>query len=72
MSDVTPPKHLWQLIFSLNTSTQNLADEHTVADGAPSELSIDALNTATPNVADKPILADGFYKKRWEFPLISE
>ena len=32
---------------------------HTLADGPPSEMSIDALNTATPNVADKPTLADG-------------
>ena len=69
MSDVTPSKHLWQLIFALNTSTQNMADEHTGADGTLSELSIDALNTVTPKVADKPTLADGFYKKRWEFQM---
>ena len=48
MSDVTPsspPKtppsdnkrfQLWQVIFALNTSTQNLADEPTLADGPPS------------------------------------
>ena len=72
MSDVIPfntlPKtstndnkrfQLWQLIFALNTGTENLADEHTLANGPPSELSIDALNTATPNLADKPTLADG-------------
>ena len=70
MSDVTPLEtppndnkrfQTWQVIFALNTSTQNLADEHTVADGPPSELSIDALNTD-----------NGFFKKRWEFPLIFE
>ena len=38
----------------------------------PGELSIDALKTATSNFANEPILADGFFKKRWEFPLISE
>ena len=47
------------MIFALNTSTQKLADEHTLADGPPSELSIDALNTATPNLADEHTLADG-------------
>ena len=36
----TPPNankrfQLWQVIFALNTSTQNLADEHTLADGPP-------------------------------------
>ena len=36
----TPPNdnkrfQLWQVIFALNTSMQNLADEHTVADGCP-------------------------------------
>ena len=40
----TPPEHtpndnkryhLWQVIFAMNTSTQNLADEHTLADGPP-------------------------------------
>ena len=60
------------MIFALNTSTQNLADEHTLADGPPSELSIDALNSATPNLADKPTSANGFFKKSREFPLISE
>ena len=37
----------------------NLADEHTLADGHPSESRIDALNTTTPNLADKLTLADG-------------
>ena len=50
---------LWQVIFSLNTSTQNLAEEHTLADGPPQESSLDVWNTATPNLADKPTLADG-------------
>ena len=47
LSDVTlltPPWHppndskrleLWQVIFALNTSTRNLVDEHTLADGTP-------------------------------------
>ena len=36
-----------------------MADEPTLANGPPSQSSIDALNTATPNLADKPTLADG-------------
>ena len=47
------------MIFALNTSTQKLADEHTLADGPPSELSIDALNSATPDLGDEPTLANG-------------
>ena len=57
---------LWQMdppselrIDASNTSTQNLEDEHTLADGPPSESRIDALNTTTPNLADTPTLADG-------------
>ena len=47
-------------IDALNISTQNLADEHTLADGSPpSESRIDALNTTTPNLADEHTLADG-------------
>ena len=48
-------------IDALNTTTPNLADEPTLADGPPppSELRIDALHTATPNLADKPMLANG-------------
>ena len=46
------------MIFALNTSTQNLPDEHLLTDGPPSELSKDALNTATPHLADKPTLAN--------------
>ena len=37
-------------IHALNISTQNMADEHILADGPPpSESRIDALNTTTPN-----------------------
>ena len=46
----------------MNISTQNLADEHTLADGPstpPSESTIYALNTTTPNMANKPTLANG-------------
>ena len=58
---------IWQMdlpgsliIDALNTTTPNLADEPTLADGPPpSESSIDALNTATPNLAHEPTLADG-------------
>ena len=57
---------------ALNRGTQNLADEDILGDGPPSELSIDAMNIATPNFADEPTLANGFFKKRCEFPLISE
>ena len=46
--------------------------EDILGDGPPSELSIDAMNIATPNFADEPTLANGFFKKRCEFPLISE
>ena len=46
-----------QGIDALNTSTQKLADEPTLADGPP-VTRIDALNTATPNVADEPTLAN--------------
>ena len=49
------------MIFALNTSTQNLADEHNLADGpsSPGESRIDAWNITTPNLADEPTLADG-------------
>ena len=47
-----PPGEL--RLDALNTTTPNLADEPTLANGPPSELRIDALNTATPNLADEP------------------
>ena len=78
-------------IDALDTGTQNIADEPTLADGPPSESRIEALNTGTQNLADEPTLANGppqmhhgiyimgciwqpfgFFKKRWEFPCISE
>ena len=42
----------------LHTTTQNMADEPTLADRPPRESRIDALNTATPNLADEPSLAN--------------
>ena len=44
---------------ALNTRTQNLADETTLADGTPEYQSSDALNTSTQKVADEPTLANG-------------
>ena len=43
-------------IDALNTTTPNLADEPTLADGPPR---IDALNISTQNLADEHTLADG-------------
>ena len=45
----------------LNTTTPNLADKPTFANGPqpPSESRIDPLNTSTQNLADKHTLADG-------------
>ena len=51
-----PPSEL--RIDALNTSTQNLADEHTLANGPPSESRIDTLNTSTQNLAYEHILAE--------------
>ena len=44
---------------ALNTSTQNLADEPTLANGPHLYQSRDALNTSTQNLADEPTLANG-------------
>ena len=53
-----PPGEL--RIDALNTTTPNLADEPTLANGPPTgESRIDTLNTATPNLANKPTLANG-------------
>ena len=52
----TPP--CYQSRDALNTSTPNLADEPTLADGCPRKSRIDTLNTATPNLADEPSLAN--------------
>ena len=43
----------------MNTSTPQLSDKSTLADGPPGELRINAWNTTTLNLADKPTLADG-------------
>ena len=80
-----PPKKIKN--DALNTTTPNLADKPSLADGPPRESRIDALNTTTPNLADEPILADGplnamhhgiyimgcIWQPFWcKFPLISE
>ena len=51
----------YQSIDALNTSTQNLADESTLANGPPLHWyqSRDALNTSTQNLANEPTLANG-------------
>ena len=48
---------LWQMdppsesrIDALNTTTPNMADEPTLAEGPPRESRIDALNTTTPKL----------------------
>ena len=46
-------------IDALNTTTPNLADEPTLANGPPSKSRIDAMNTHTQNMADESTLADG-------------
>ena len=46
-------------IEALNTSTPNLANEPTLANGPPGDLRIDAFNTSTPNLANEPTLANG-------------
>ena len=54
------PYICWQMDPPGNTSTPNLADEPSLANGLPPcELKIDASNTSTPNLADKPSLANG-------------
>ena len=63
-----PPRE--SIIDAFNTSTQNLADEPTMAmmDPHPVNSSIFALNTATPNLVDEPTLADGPPSIRAEMP----
>ena len=51
------PQH--QSRDALNTSTQNLADEPTLADGPPWYQSRDALNTSTQYFADELTLPNG-------------
>ena len=53
---------------ALNTSTQNLADEPTLADGLPWYQSRNALNTNTQNLADEPTVANGPPSTRAEIP----
>ena len=54
---------------ALNTATQNLADEPTLANGPPLQYSYSKLGRWTYFGRWTHF---GFYKKRWEFPLISE
>ena len=58
-----PWYHSWD---ALNTSTQYLADEPTLASGTPWCRSRDALHTSTHNLADEPTLANGspWYQSR--------
>ena len=46
-------------IDALNTTTPNLANKPTLANGPPGESRIDALNISTQNLADEHTLADG-------------
>ena len=57
LEDGPPPSE--SRIDALNTTTPNLANEPTLANGPPSESRIDALNTTTPNLVDEHTLADG-------------
>ena len=54
-----PPRY--QSRDALHTTTQNLAEEPTLANGPPPSRyqSTDALNTTTQNLADDPTLANG-------------
>ena len=54
---------------ALNTSTQNLADEPTLANGLPWYQSRDALHSSTHNMADEPTMANGppQYQSRYAF-----
>ena len=54
---------------ALHTSTHNLADEPTLANGPPYQ-SRDALNTSTQNLADEPTLANGPLSTKAEMPWI--
>ena len=54
----TPSPH-YQSSDAMNTSTQNLADEPSLANGPPWYQSSDAMNTTTQNLADEPTLANG-------------
>ena len=54
----------------LHTTTQNLADEPTLADGPPQYQSRDDLHTTTQNLADEPTLANGPLSSRAEVTCI--
>ena len=53
----SPPRY--QRRDDLHTTTPNLADEPTLANGLPRYQSRDDLHTTTPNWADEPTLANG-------------
>ena len=51
----------------MHTTTQNLADEPTLANGPPTQYqSRDAFNSSTQNLADNPTLANGSPSTRGE------
>ena len=52
----------------MNTSTQNLADEPTLANGPPLYQNRDALHTSTHKLAHEPTLANGPPCTRTEMP----
>ena len=64
------PSPCYQSRNALNTNTQNLADEPTLADGHLQYQSRDDLHTTTQNLADKPTLADGPPSTRTEMTCI--
>ena len=53
-----PPPLQYQRGDDLHTSTHNLADEPTLADGPPQYQRRDDLHTTTHNLADELILAE--------------
>ena len=70
MNLLWPIDPLYQSRDAMNTSTQNLADEPTLANGPPLYQNRDAMNTSTQNMADKPTLANGPPCTRAQMPYI--
>ena len=58
MNLLWPMDPLYQTRDAMNTSTHNVADEATLANGPLQYQSTDALNTSTHNLADEPTLAN--------------
>ena len=59
MNLLWPMDPLYQTRDAMNTSTHNLADEPTLANGPFKYQSTDALHTSTHNLADEATLANG-------------